>query len=116
MMDFFIALLTTVLTSAWLIPSKAAASISSFFSFSITLLFVFFVYNLISCMISSLLGFSNVIILENLLQTAGSRSEEHTSELQSRPHLVCRLLLEKKKNKINKDTLLNTINTYIKDL
>src|SRR3989442_12062106 len=25
-----------------------------------------------------------------------SRSEEHTSELQSRPHLVCRLLLEKK--------------------
>src|SRR5690554_7708443 len=27
-------------------------------------------------------------------------SEEHTSELQSRPHLVCRLLLEKKKKKI----------------
>src|SRR3989442_11810479 len=27
------------------------------------------------------------------------RSEEHTSELQSRPHLVCRLLLEKKKNR-----------------
>src|SRR3989442_10823960 len=26
----------------------------------------------------------------------GIRSEEHTSELQSRPHLVCRLLLEKK--------------------
>src|SRR5205809_7976681 len=30
---------------------------------------------------------------------AGVRSEEHTSELQSRLHLVCRLLLEKKKNK-----------------
>src|SRR5690554_7775933 len=30
-----------------------------------------------------------------------SRSEEHTSELQSRPHLVCRLLLEKKKHNIN---------------
>src|SRR5690554_6011137 len=29
------------------------------------------------------------------------RSEEHTSELQSRPHLVCRLLLEKKKKKYN---------------
>src|SRR3989442_11727242 len=29
--------------------------------------------------------------------TVGGRSEEHTSELQSRPHLVCRLLLEKKK-------------------
>src|SRR2546422_6774125 len=28
---------------------------------------------------------------------AGTRSEEHTSELQSRLHLVCRLLLEKKK-------------------
>src|SRR5436305_7818061 len=28
--------------------------------------------------------------------TANGRSEEHTSELQSRPHLVCRLLLEKK--------------------
>src|SRR6516164_6054776 len=29
---------------------------------------------------------------------AGGRSEEHTSELQSQFHLVCRLLLEKKKN------------------
>src|SRR5437870_11462744 len=29
------------------------------------------------------------------------RSEEHTSELQSRGHLVCRLLLEKKKNEEN---------------
>src|SRR6267142_5517767 len=29
------------------------------------------------------------------------RSEEHTSELQSHVNLVCRLLLEKKKNKIN---------------
>src|SRR3712207_7140701 len=32
------------------------------------------------------------------------RSEEHTSELQSRQYLVCRLLLEKKKKK-NKDTI-----------
>src|SRR5207244_5618627 len=31
------------------------------------------------------------------------RSEEHTSELQSPDHLVCRLLLEKKKKKINKE-------------
>src|SRR3989442_12127621 len=30
-------------------------------------------------------------------QGVEQRSEEHTSELQSRPHLVCRLLLEKKK-------------------
>src|SRR3989442_4574683 len=33
---------------------------------------------------------------------SGIRSEEHTSELQSRPHLVCRLLLEKKK-KVDRD-------------
>src|SRR5436305_9021853 len=32
---------------------------------------------------------------------ARRRSEEHTSELQSRPHLVCRLLLEKKKTLAN---------------
>src|SRR3989442_6419919 len=32
-----------------------------------------------------------------LWRRRASRSEEHTSELQSRPHLVCRLLLEKKK-------------------
>src|SRR5947208_10238705 len=33
------------------------------------------------------------------------RSEEHTSELQSPDHLVCRLLLEKKKKKITKLTI-----------
>src|SRR3712207_8616203 len=32
---------------------------------------------------------------------AGGRSEEHTSELQSRQYLVCRLLLEKKKKNLN---------------
>src|SRR3712207_7211034 len=32
------------------------------------------------------------------LTRSGVRSEEHTSELQSRQYLVCRLLLEKKKN------------------
>src|SRR2546429_6970427 len=35
-----------------------------------------------------------------------ARSEEHTSELQSRLHLVCRLLLEKKKKKIQIPTVL----------
>src|SRR3984885_15587627 len=34
---------------------------------------------------------------EPVLELFEIRSEEHTSELQSRPHLVCRLLLEKKK-------------------
>src|SRR5690554_7121565 len=41
--------------------------------------------------------------LANTRSNAGrpilNRSEEHTSELQSRPHLVCRLLLEKKKTR-----------------
>src|SRR5437870_11229171 len=35
--------------------------------------------------------------------TRGMRSEEHTSELQSRGHLVCRLLLEKKKKKTKRN-------------
>src|SRR5690606_39606562 len=38
--------------------------------------------------------------LHRHLPRAGARSEEHTSELQSRENLVCRLLLEKKKNKL----------------
>src|SRR3989442_4715673 len=37
-----------------------------------------------------------------------ARSEEHTSELQSRPHLVCRLLLEKKKA-ANRDDVLSLL-------
>src|SRR3712207_6867002 len=36
------------------------------------------------------------------LAITGERSEEHTSELQSRQYLVCRLLLEKKKKNIQK--------------
>src|SRR3989442_11940282 len=38
------------------------------------------------------------VILGCTNQAGEDRSEEHTSELQSRPHLVCRLLLEKKKS------------------
>src|SRR5690554_7209491 len=44
------------------------------------------------------------ILADNVAIGAGAvveaRSEEHTSELQSRPHLVCRLLLEKKKKSL----------------
>src|SRR2546422_4255645 len=39
--------------------------------------------------------------IRSLSQQPTRRSEEHTSELQSRLHLVCRLLLEKKKKKNN---------------
>src|SRR3712207_7457036 len=39
----------------------------------------------------------NALCVEIAIETDGTRSEEHTSELQSRQYLVCRLLLEKKK-------------------
>src|SRR2546422_5387600 len=49
--------------------------------------------------------------------TAPERSEEHTSELQSRLHLVCRLLLEKKKQLHNKhNTSIHIINLRIKHM
>src|SRR5207253_8045858 len=47
----------------------------------------------------------------DLLDGTVTRSEEHTSELQSRGHLVCRLLLEKKKNK-NPQQQFTTTNPY----
>src|SRR2546422_5800828 len=56
------------------------------------------------CKINANIGNSstNSNIVEEL-----KRSEEHTSELQSRLHLVCRLLLEKKKKK-QKQKLINS--------
>src|SRR2546422_10026497 len=55
--------------------------------------------------------------VEVTVERQGDRSEEHTSELQSRLHLVCRLLLEKKKKKkrpkIN-NTESQTIDVYDK--
>src|SRR2546422_5483220 len=49
-------------------------------------------------------------ILDVLRQVLWIRSEEHTSELQSRLHLVCRLLLEKKKKKKNK-AIINEVDS-----
>src|SRR5947207_2888918 len=49
--------------------------------------------------------------LATLARQRGWRSEEHTSELQSHSDLVCRLLLEKKKNKIIKTEKKNTQRT-----
>src|SRR5260370_12294569 len=46
----------------------------------------------------------------------GSRSEEHTSELQSHLNLVCRLLLEKKKKNTTTDTTQHTYNQICPDL
>src|SRR5437870_10803219 len=51
-----------------------------------------------------------------LVQTHPARSEEHTSELQSRGHLVCRLLLEKKKiNNLLLLPRLRSIRTHADD-
>src|SRR5258708_17215709 len=46
------------------------------------------------------MAFSNIVALFIIITTATTRSEEHTSELQSPDHLVCRLLLEKKNRPI----------------
>src|SRR2546422_5285976 len=43
----------------------------------------------------------------NCVDSRQHRSEEHTSELQSRLHLVCRLLLEKKKKKKKTTQIIN---------
>src|SRR2546429_4986418 len=51
---------------------------------------------LLSAPVSSLWVLTSASSQESLQ----NRSEEHTSELQSRLHLVCRLLLEKKKNRM----------------
>src|SRR3989442_11908679 len=53
-------------------------------------------------------GSASVPPAEPPVKLDAARSEEHTSELQSRPHLVCRLLLEKKKKYINRQSLLAT--------
>src|SRR3712207_7031084 len=47
-------------------------------------------------------------VLPGLGLVAFVRSEEHTSELQSRQYLVCRLLLEKKKNQITSTSIIKT--------
>src|SRR5437870_10125246 len=49
----------------------------------------------------------------NLPGRVGRRSEEHTSELQSRGHLVCRLLLEKKKKNTLRFKLILNLNSCI---
>src|SRR2546429_4804023 len=46
--------------------------------------------------------------LEAWLKTEGMRSEEHTSELQSRLHLVCRLLLETQNHKSEMQSRFHT--------
>src|SRR2546427_1128993 len=47
-----------------------------------------------------------IVRIRRALPEAALRSEEHTSELQSQSNLVCRLLLEKKKQQTRKGTAL----------
>src|SRR5690554_7881424 len=58
-----------------------------------------FLYNAVGISSASKVYFNKKASELSPEEAAILRSEEHTSELQSRPHLVCRLLLEKKKNK-----------------
>src|SRR5690554_7074370 len=46
------------------------------------------------------------------IDAATGRSEEHTSVLQSRPHLVCRLLLEKKNNPARHRAFTSFLHSY----
>src|SRR2546430_6276180 len=59
---------------------------------------------------SEAIGFDVTLIAELNLNDIKGRSEEHTSELQSQSNLVCRLLLEKKKNAYN-TTAIQQINS-----
>src|SRR5690349_22876624 len=56
-------------------------------------------------------GMRSGLFMRCSLLHADLRSEEHTSELQSRRDLVCRLLLEKKKKKKKKKRIKNKKNT-----
>src|SRR2546422_5282665 len=62
--------------------------------------------------------YSSMAARSRAARSSGSslRSEEHTSELQSRLHLVCRLLLEKKKReKTKSQSYCKSVRTYTND-
>src|SRR3712207_8991229 len=63
------------------------------------------------CRASSLNTPSSCALESSACGSSEARSEEHTSELQSRQYLVCRLLLEKKKKQLRR-----TRNKYNKDV
>src|SRR5258707_9917368 len=53
----------------------------------------------------------SVVPVDHKVFAASGRSEEHTSELQSRQYIVCRLLLEKKKTSISSSIRCNLCST-----
>src|SRR5690349_24157990 len=58
-------------------------------------------------------GFDTAAVHTVAAAADGTRSEEHTSELQSRRDLVCRLLLEKKKKKTHNATITTNTTTIL---
>src|SRR5690606_39771402 len=64
---------------------------------------------LVEAKIAPILGLDGKPVASKQL---GDRSEEHTSELQSRENLVCRLLLEKKKNRQKRKMVISTVNSH----
>src|SRR3989442_2978496 len=87
-------------SAAVLLPSSTLAGIQALQGLTIT--YGTWVGTLIALELFAVVGFGSLYFVlrgtRQLGAVAGVRSEEHTSELQSRPHLVCRLLLEKKKH------------------
>src|SRR5690554_7425873 len=61
-------------------------------------------------------GVDAAVPVEDLVPGDVGRSEEHTSELQSRPHLVCRLLLEKKKKTQRSASVNTSLSTLVNHL
>src|SRR5258708_15289004 len=55
-----------------------------------------------------------VVFVKVMRHSGDGRSEEHTSELQSPDHLVCRLLLEKKKNRQTNATSMSQFRAVIR--
>src|SRR5690554_7631938 len=76
------------------LPENPAKSVSAIVAFGCLCLILGVIY-----MYRVELGVVDMLSTPYGQEYQPSRSEEHTSELQSRPHLVCRLLLEKKKTK-----------------
>src|SRR5205809_3394898 len=59
-----------------------------------------------------LIAVAVTLVLAGTYVVVTLRSEEHTSELQSRLHLVCRLLLEKKKNRSEHEVFRKQVPTF----
>src|SRR5690625_6494857 len=106
-MTFFFSCKPPFISRLWILYSF------SFLLFRISFFFVYFKINIkygfsvavftfyethpLYRLIPNVMYLYRIFVIRSSLRTSPIRSEEHTSELQSRGHLVCRLLLEQKK-------------------